>query len=110
MGIVEAMAAGTPVVAWNNGGPTVTVRDGETGFLVEPYDTIEFTEKLLSLILNPELAERMGRAGHLRAEKLFSYERHNQILDETLGEVLERYRQPAGMKEQTISIPTRTEE
>jgi glycosyltransferase involved in cell wall biosynthesis len=110
MGIVEAMAAGTPVVAWNNGGPTVTVRDGETGYLVEPYDTIEFTEKLLSLILNPELAERMGRAGHLRAVKLYSYERHNLLLDETLREVFERYRQPSGDQEQAISIPTRKEE
>jgi glycosyltransferase involved in cell wall biosynthesis len=110
MGIVEAMAAGTPVVAWNNGGPTVTVRDGETGFLVEPYDTIEFTERLLNLVLDPKLAERMGRAGHLRAVKLFSYERHNQILDETLREVFERYRQPSRIEEQAISIPTRTEE
>jgi glycosyltransferase involved in cell wall biosynthesis len=110
MGIVEAMAAGTPVVAWNNGGPTVTVRDGETGFLVEPYDTIEFTEKLLSLLLDHELNERMGRAGHLRAVKLFSYATHNQILAETLREVYERYYQLSGIQEQAISIPTRTEE
>ena len=43
MGIVEAMGTGTPVVAWANGGPTVTVRDQETGFLIESYDTDQFT-------------------------------------------------------------------
>ena len=32
MGIVEAMAAGTPMIAWNNGGPTGTVKDGQTGY------------------------------------------------------------------------------
>ncbi len=84
MGIVEAMALGTPVVAWNNGGPTITVRDRLTGFLAEPYDTGEFAEKLLTLLTNASLAERMGRAGHRRARELFSYERHVKLLEKPL--------------------------
>jgi len=84
MGIVEAMAAGTPVVAWNNGGPTVTVRDGITGFLVEPYDTEAFAERLLRLVSYPQVAEDMGRAGHSRARQLFSYERHVELLEQAL--------------------------
>ena len=84
MGIVEAMASGTPVVAWNNGGPTVTVRDRLTGFLAEPYDTGVFAEKLLTLSTNVALAERMGRAGHRRARQLFSYERHVRLLERLL--------------------------
>ena len=84
MGIVEAMASGTPVVAWNNGGPTVTVRDRLTGFLAEPYDTGEFAEKLLTLLTNAPLAERMGRAGHRRARELFAYERHVKLLERPL--------------------------
>ena len=60
MGIVEAMAAGTPVVAWNNGGPTVTVKNGETGFLVEPYDTEEFAEKMRRLATDPVLLREEG--------------------------------------------------
>jgi glycosyltransferase involved in cell wall biosynthesis len=110
MGIVEAMAAGTPVVAWNNGGPTVTVRNGETGFLVKPYDTIEFTDKLLSLLLDHELNEQMGRAGYLRAVNLYSYECHNQILAEALRDAFEEFHQLSEIQEQTMSIPTRTEE
>jgi glycosyltransferase involved in cell wall biosynthesis len=84
MGIVEAMACGTPVVAWNNGGPTVTVLNGKTGFLVDPYDTQSFAESLLRLVTSPALAERLGRAGHRRARQVFSYERHNEDLADAL--------------------------
>jgi len=84
MGIIEAMAAGTPVVAWNNGGPTVTVRDGVTGFLVETYDTEAFAEKLLRLVSCPQIAEHMGRAGHRRARQHFTYERHVELLEQAL--------------------------
>ena len=84
MGIVEAMAAGTPVVAWNNGGPTVTVLDGKTGYLIEPYDTQRFADALLRLTTNPRLAERLGRAAHARATEHFSYARHNADLAEAM--------------------------
>ena len=82
MGIVEAMGAGTPVVAWANGGPTVTVKDKETGFLVEPYDTDHFADRLLTLASNPTLSEKLGRAANLRARKRFSYDQHNRVLEE----------------------------
>ena len=88
MGIVEAMAAGTPVVAWNNGGPTVTVKHGETGYLVEPYDTDRFAESILGLATDPSLAERMGRAGHNCVMQRFSFEHHNRVLERTLCEAV----------------------
>jgi len=84
MGIIEAMAAGTPVVAWRNGGPTVSIVDRETGFLVEPYDVDEFSESIRALATNPTLSEQMGRKGHKRAQKLFSYENHNWVLRQAL--------------------------
>jgi len=34
---IEAMACGTPVIAFNKGGPKETIINGETGFLVEDY-------------------------------------------------------------------------
>jgi glycosyltransferase involved in cell wall biosynthesis len=108
MGIVEAMAVGTPVVAWNNGGPTVTVVDGETGFLVQPYDTDRFAESLYRLASSPALAERLGRAGHRRARQVFSYERHCEILaraltravasPEVVGEIDEPVPEPVWVK------------
>ena len=91
MGIVEAMAAGTPVVAWNNGGPTVTVRNGDTGYLVQPYDVDEFARCILRLATTPALVERMGRAGHERAREIFSYGRHCQILETSLMRAVRGY-------------------
>lgn len=89
MGIVEAMAAGTPVVAWNNGGPTVTVKNRQTGFLADPYDTEEFAGAIRQLATYQGLAERMGREGHRRASEIFSYERHHMILEQALFAAIE---------------------
>jgi glycosyltransferase involved in cell wall biosynthesis len=83
------MACGTPVVAWNNGGPTVTVLDGKTGFLVDPYDTQSFADSLLRLVTTPGLTERLGRAGHRRARQVFSYDRHNEDLADALLRAVE---------------------
>jgi len=89
MGIVEAMATGTPVVAWNRGGPTITVKHGETGFLVTPYETREFASRVLSLVTDPALTAKLGRAAHARAIEFFSYENHLRILEQALLEAAE---------------------
>jgi glycosyltransferase involved in cell wall biosynthesis len=104
MGIVEAMAAGTPVVAWRNGGPTVTVEDRVTGYLVTPYDTDEFADRMQQLASSPELAERMGRAGHRRAAENFSYERHNLLLEQALFRALHGGAQFGAGAPEVISI------
>ena len=70
--VLEAMAAGTPVVASTFGGAQEAVVDGETGYVVDPRDTEEFAGKVLSLLKNPELAARMGMAGIQRVEKKFT--------------------------------------
>lgn len=99
MGIIEAMGSGTPVVAWNNGGPTGTVINGETGYLIEPYDTEDLARKILRLSSDPALAERMGRAGHRRACDVFSFERHNRLVEESLIAAVREYAFPAGSAE-----------
>lgn len=104
MGIVEAMSEGTPVVAWRNGGPTVTVKDHETGFLVEPYDTEVFAQRIFALATEPKLAERMGRAGHKRAREMFSYARHNHILSGALLDAIEHWPSKAQDPVQPIAV------
>jgi glycosyltransferase involved in cell wall biosynthesis len=59
---LEAMACGTPVVAVRDGGVCETVRDGETGWLVE-RDPSEFAERLDRLLCNRAERTRMSRAG-----------------------------------------------
>jgi glycosyltransferase involved in cell wall biosynthesis len=44
---VESMASGTPVVSWkDNAGPQETILDGETGYLVKPYSTVDMSDKI----------------------------------------------------------------
>ena len=110
MGVVEAMGSGTPVVAWNNGGPAFIVKDKVTGFLVEPFDTDAFADRILTLLSNPKLAEKLGRAGHKRAEEFFSYSRHNQMLESALASLVEGYVWRSDTKETAVGVPTWVEE
>lgn len=73
--ILEAMAAGLPVVATAVGGIPEVVVDGETGFLVPAEDTGALTDALARLVADPELRRRLGAAGRRRAEELFDVPR-----------------------------------
>jgi D-inositol-3-phosphate glycosyltransferase len=48
------------------------VMEGTTGFLVRPADPAAIREKLLQLILDPDLCLRMGQAGRLRIASVLS--------------------------------------
>jgi glycosyltransferase involved in cell wall biosynthesis len=63
---IEALAAGRPVVATRVGGVPDVVEDGLDGFLAEPRDADGLAERLERLARDPDLRERMGRAGRER--------------------------------------------
>lgn len=69
---IEAMACGTPVVSGNQGGPTETIVDNETGYLVEAGNAEALAAKVLYLLRNPAEAKRLGENGRKRAETVFS--------------------------------------
>jgi glycosyltransferase involved in cell wall biosynthesis len=69
---VEAMASGKSVVSTRRGGPSETVVDGETGFLVEPRDPAALATNVIRLLQDPALRARMGAAGRARVEEHFS--------------------------------------
>lgn len=71
---LEAMYAGTPVLAVNSGGPMETVKDGETGFLRSPTAQ-DFGDALLELINDPKKATLMGVAGREHVETTFGPKR-----------------------------------
>jgi sugar transferase (PEP-CTERM/EpsH1 system associated) len=73
--ILEAMAAGKPVVATKIGGNPEVVVDGETGILVPPKDASVMADAIIKLLNDAELRERMGAAGRRRVEEKFSLDR-----------------------------------
>jgi len=70
--IMEAMAAGLPVVATDVGDSHVLVQDGTTGYLVESGDQTALIERMNRLVRSMELRQGMGRVGRKRVEERFS--------------------------------------
>jgi glycosyltransferase involved in cell wall biosynthesis len=87
--VLEAMAAGLPVVATAVGGIPEIVVEGETGLLVPPQDDEALAEALARLLADAELRRRMGAAGRERAERLFDVARlrrdHLELYDRLLA-------------------------
>jgi glycosyltransferase involved in cell wall biosynthesis len=73
--VLEALAAGRPVVATAVGGVPDVVEDGETGFLAPAGDTDGLAERLERLARDPELRRRMGAAGAERVRERFGVDR-----------------------------------
>ena len=67
--VVEAMAAGKPVVASNVGGIPDLVVHGQTGFLVPPADEDALAEAIAHLVNDPEQAKKMGVLGRLHSHR-----------------------------------------
>jgi glycosyltransferase involved in cell wall biosynthesis len=65
--LLEAMAAGCPVVATAVGGIPEVIEDGRTGFLVAPGDVAAGAQAVLALAREPERAARMREAARRRA-------------------------------------------
>jgi glycosyltransferase involved in cell wall biosynthesis len=60
LGLLEAMASGTPVVASRVGGVPEIVEHGQTGYLVDPGNTASLRDHLSALLGNPRLAHHLG--------------------------------------------------
>jgi glycosyltransferase involved in cell wall biosynthesis len=72
---LEAMATATPVIATCFGGSPEAIIDGETGFIVNPFDTELFADRIRELLSRPQVARQMGRAGQARLMTQFTLER-----------------------------------
>jgi glycosyltransferase involved in cell wall biosynthesis len=72
---LEAMGAGLPVIATDNGGVSEQVIDGQTGRLVPPRDPPSLADALANLAAQPELRQSLGKAGRNLVRERFSVER-----------------------------------
>lgn len=88
--VVEAMAAGLPVVAFRADGVAETVADGGTGRLVDAGDDDGLADAVVSLVLAPDLRESMGDAARKRVERHFTADATAREISRVLDSVLER--------------------
>ena len=73
--ILDAMAAGIPVVGTATGGIPEVIHDGTTGLLVPPGDPNALAASIVRLLKEPPLRARLGQAGWARVREHFTVER-----------------------------------
>jgi len=93
MGVIESMAKGVPVVAWNQAGPTVTVGPG-TGHLAEPLEVSDYAAGIASLLEDPRVNQAAGERAFEWARR-FDWERHIDVLERVVLEVARSHEQVA---------------
>jgi glycosyltransferase involved in cell wall biosynthesis len=86
--MVEALAAGTPVVATRTDGSCAIIRDGETGLLVD-HTLDVLADSILSLLNDPARAKAMGESGQRDVIARFDYNRQLDAIVETFRHTLE---------------------
>ena len=73
--LIEAMAAGLPVIATATTGSKGIIKDGENGYLVPIGDSEALAKKILFLLNDPDKAKKMGQAGRKIAREKFNQEK-----------------------------------
>jgi colanic acid/amylovoran biosynthesis glycosyltransferase len=89
--VLEASAAGLPVVATRHAGIMDVILDGETGLLVEEGDIQGMAEAMSQLIQNPSLAARFGKNGRERVKSEYSITKSINSLWEIIEYAIEKY-------------------
>ncbi len=85
---IEAMASSKPVVSTRCGGPEDIIIDGETGFLVPINDSNAISNKLLYLLENPDIAEKMGQNGRERVKHFYTIETYISSIERVILDTL----------------------
>ena len=88
MALLEAQAAGLPVVAGREGGVPAVVADGESGLLTPPGDAQAFAGALVKLLDDPARRTAMGRAAQRRVTESHDIAAASARLDALLREVV----------------------
>ncbi len=88
--LIEASAAGCPVVSTRVGGVESVVLEGKTGYLVERRDVDAFAARLARLAENPELRDQFGQAGAEHVRSKFAYQRLVSDMTALYHELLEK--------------------
>jgi glycosyltransferase involved in cell wall biosynthesis len=93
---LEGMAAGAPPVTTVFGGGKELVLDGETGFVVNPYDIDALADRLVRLLTDAGLRARMAAAGRQRIEQQFTLRHQAAAMLDVYERAIERRRRITG--------------
>lgn len=85
--VIEAMDAGIPVIATNQGGPKEIISDGKNGYLVDFKDANEMAEKIMLLESDLELRKRIAENAKKTKKEKFSVEIMAKNIREILNEI-----------------------
>lgn len=89
----EAMACELPVISSTGGAlPEVVGEHMKTAYIVEPRDPEALAEAIDFLIENPDVREKMGKAGRERVKKIFTWENAARQMIEIFEETINAYR------------------
>ena len=86
--VLEANAAGLPVIATRHAGIPDVIEHGKTGFLVEELDVEGMANYMIQLYDNPEKARQMGQSGSQNMQLNFSIEKHLKCLAEIINKAV----------------------
>lgn len=95
--LLEAMAAGKPIVATNVGPIPEVVINGKTGFLVPPKDAHALAGQILKVLQNRDIAQALSEAGKIRFQKHFTVEKMVQQTEEIYDRLLKLKRLKRGV-------------
>lgn len=85
--MLEAMAAGCVVVVSEMASVGVVIENGVNGFLIEPYNAAQLTDKLRFLLENKPKREKLGRAARQTIAKRFSFDVYIERLEKIYSEI-----------------------
>ena len=80
LGNIEAMSSACPVIASVFGGGPEIVRNGETGYIIDPNDSPLFAQRLYSLLNDRALRIKFGNAGRQRVLEEFTLDRQAELV------------------------------
>ncbi|MDQ6769220.1 MAG: glycosyltransferase family 4 protein [Gemmatimonadota bacterium] len=85
LGVLEAMAAGKPVIGTSVGGIPEMIDDGVTGLLIPPADEEALAGALGCLLTKPALSARFGSAGRQRVAERFTQDQQLEAVTDIVG-------------------------